>query len=93
MIDSIDQQPVALLQKNPGQSSEMLGKKLHLGPMTVRRWIKNLEQGGAIRHAVLVEQEELSAIEGVRSSETFFCLTVKKGRHMQIQDDVKLDVA
>jgi Lrp/AsnC family transcriptional regulator for asnA, asnC and gidA len=29
-------------------------------------------------------EEELSRIDGIQSSETFFCLSVKKGRYMQI---------
>ena len=29
-------------------------------------------------------EAELASIEGIKSSETFFCLSVKKGRYMQI---------
>lgn len=146
MIDTIDEQLVRLLQKDSRQSSEQLGKQLHVSPRTVRRRIKELTSDGVMRTAVLVVpeafgypvvaviafnvehgklktatdellkrtevkwlvitagkhdiltlarfhstdelseflEEELGTLQGIQSSETFFCLNVKKGRFMQI---------
>ncbi|MFC1995573.1 Lrp/AsnC family transcriptional regulator [Chloroflexota bacterium] len=147
-MDDLNNQIVALLQKDGRQSSKALAKQLYVSSATIRRRLRGLLSSGKIRIIAAIEpsqfgynleavvafdvehselnsvtkklaerpeirwvattagrydvmafatlqspaelselmQGELTRIKGVKDTETFICLTIKKGQYLTSSD-------
>lgn len=59
IMDLMDQQLISLLKEDAQQSSNVLAKKLHVSPATVRRRIKKLTQSRVLRIRAVVDYNKL----------------------------------
>jgi len=59
MIDLLDRQLIALLEKDTSQSSEKLAEQLSISSSTVRRRMKDLVSRGVIRIIAIPEPKEI----------------------------------
>jgi len=59
IMDLVDQQLVSFLKEDAQQSSNVLAKKLHVSPATVRRRIKKLSQNGVVRIKAVVDYNKM----------------------------------
>ncbi len=58
-LDSIDQQIVAVLEKNSRTANTEIAKKVGISETTVRKRIKKLETAGIIRHLTVINPDAL----------------------------------
>ncbi len=59
MIDLLDEQLIALLEKDASQVSRLLAKELGVDPSTVRRRVKKLIEEGVIHIGAIVDPDKV----------------------------------